>query len=625
MSRRQQAGRALFYTRDSGGRHEMTPTEYVAWARRRADELGLRFDGTPEAITSMIRDGCARRGDLFLDYGVAGNVLTRAGLNALMQEVVTCPDVSHILIPSRDRLARPDDPVDAVRLENALRTSGVTLVFMDRVVPPLEKGQRRDIGELIVALVDYDKSGKDRRELAEKMVYAQIRLARLGFSTGGRPPYGFRRWLARDDGTPVRALADGERVRMAGHHVVWLPGPEEEIAVIRRIVTMLQSMPATRVAAALTAEGVPTPDQGRTRTDRGSKHVTAGVWRQSVVTGIARHPLIAALVTYGRRSMGDQARFAPDGPRPLEESDRGAGGQPKVVRNPEEVQITQPSPAGFQPIVDPERQRQLVALLDQRGGTQRGKPRSHDPARNPLGARVFDMNCTRPMYRTPYAGAFRYTCGLYMQSHGQRCAHNHIDGPTAVRFLLSCVRQRVLAPRALAKLEARLRERAQQEAAGDVAAQALRSREAALAALRAQLERVRRNLALAETPEQYRAVAAQFEDFTRQEKALQEEIDALRRQAGQGTDVQAEVSAALALLRRLTEWAAQAEDYVAVTELFRQVNVRLFARFQRVPVEQVGRGRGDVRDQRPAGGVVRRADGPRETDKPGGTGCRRAG
>src|SRR6185312_2912365 len=42
-------------------------------------------------------------------------------------------------------------------------------------------------------------------------------------------------------------------------------------------------------------------------------------------------------------------------------------------------------------------------------------------------------------------------------------------------------------------------------------------------------------------------------------------------------------AAALARLRRLTEWAAQAEDYAAVGELFRQVNVRLFARFRAVP------------------------------------------
>jgi hypothetical protein len=42
----------------------------------------------------------------------------------------------------------------------------------------------------------------------------------------------------------------------------------------------------------------------------------------------------------------------------------------------------------------------------------------------------------------------------------------------------------------------------------------------------------------------------------------------------------------LALLRRLAEWGAQAEDYGAIGELFRQVNVKLFARFQAVPVKK---------------------------------------
>src|SRR5207302_35645 len=85
---------------------------------------------------------------------------------------------------------------------------------------------------------------------------------------GGRPPFGFRRWLAREDGAPVRQLIDGEYVKMAGHHVVWLPGPEEELAVVHRILEMLETMPASRVAATLTAEGVPTPDAGRTRSRR---------------------------------------------------------------------------------------------------------------------------------------------------------------------------------------------------------------------------------------------------------------------------------------------------------------------------------------------------------------------
>jgi hypothetical protein len=79
--KRPEQGRALFYTRDSGGKHEMTPGEYVAWAQRKAQELGLSFHGTPETITSMMRSGRASEGDIFLDFNVQGNILSRKGLD----------------------------------------------------------------------------------------------------------------------------------------------------------------------------------------------------------------------------------------------------------------------------------------------------------------------------------------------------------------------------------------------------------------------------------------------------------------------------------------------------------------------------------------------------------------
>jgi DNA invertase Pin-like site-specific DNA recombinase len=213
MSTRPAQGRALFYTRDSGGKHEMTPGQYVGWAQGKAVELGLSFTGTPALIEQMIRDRQHRSGDLFLDYGVSGNVLSRDGLNALSQEALKDHCVSHVLIPRRDRLARPDDPIDAVQLENLLRGNGLALVFMERMLAPHQKGKRGDIGELIVSIIDYEKSGKDRCELAEKTIYAQLQLARRGYSVGGRPPYGFRRWLFRDAGSGRQSRRPGPTAR----------------------------------------------------------------------------------------------------------------------------------------------------------------------------------------------------------------------------------------------------------------------------------------------------------------------------------------------------------------------------------------------------------------------------
>ncbi len=579
--KRKATGRALFYTRDSGGQHEMTPTQYVDWASRKAQELELCFSGTPQRIEAMIRDECAVSGDLFLDYGVKGNTFSRPGLDALIREAHADLNVSHVLIPRRDRLARPDDPFDGVILENKLRGAGITLVFMDRVCPPLARGQKRDIADLIVAAVDYDKSGKERRDLAEKIIFAQIGLASLGYSVGGRPPYGFRRALIREDGTVVRWLVDGERVKMRGHHVVWLPGPEEELRVVRRIVDLLETMPASRVAALLMEEGISSPDSGRQRKDRGIRHTVSGVWHQSVIVSIARNPLLICMAPYGRRSMGDKLRFSRQGPRELADLDFRTDGKVKVVQNPESVQIKTPVPVKFDPVIEPARWKELIARLEARAGTQRGKPRSQDPAKNPLGCRVFDMNCTWPMYRTTYGGSFRYVCGLYQQSHAQKCTHNHVDGPNAVCFLLACLRQRLLSTTLLPKLQRRLEQIAARELCGAKALHDSRSKHAALANVRAQLEKVTRNLALADTPEQYGAVAAVFEDLTKQERALQADIAALP-PTNKPEDARAEVAAAMALAQRLPDLASEPGNFAAIGELFRQINVRLFLRFREV-------------------------------------------
>ena len=82
MSKRPTAGRGLFYHRDSEGHSELAPPQYVGWAQGRAKELRVSFSGTPEAIQAMIARKVSGEGDLYLDYGVSGNLLSRPGLDA---------------------------------------------------------------------------------------------------------------------------------------------------------------------------------------------------------------------------------------------------------------------------------------------------------------------------------------------------------------------------------------------------------------------------------------------------------------------------------------------------------------------------------------------------------------
>ena len=562
----------------------MTPAQYVAWAQRRSKELDLSFDGTPERINTMIRENQFASGDIFLDYDVKGSLLSRNGLDALVREAINDPRVAAVMIPRRDRLARPDDPLDGIRLENVLRSAGKSIVYMERTLPPLKKGGRFDIAELILGVIDFDHAGTFRRDLAQKILYAQLRLAKLGFSTGGRPPYGFRRWLIKDNGEHVRELAEGEWVKMAGHHVVWLPTAEAELKVIYRILEMLEAMPASRVAARLTVEGVPSPDHGRWRKDRGTKHPVSGVWHQTTIVNIARNKLLVAVASFGLRSMGDKLRFAPEGPRELEKADFREDEKPKVVRNPESQRIT--APARFEPLVDVERHQKLLATLDARGGTQRGKPRSHDPTKNPLGGRIFDMNCSWLMYRTPYCKTFRYGCGSYLQSHGASCAHNTVDGPTASKFMLSCLRQRLLPPTLLPKVEQRFRDLAAQGEGSNDAERELTNLRAELAQTQTQLTTVSVNMALAKTPEQFEAISATFDQLKARVNLLQTQIVEAESKTKQVPDTEAEIAGAMDVIHRLTELVADASGLGHATEAFRLTNARLFMRFRPVQGEK---------------------------------------
>ena len=428
MPQRPIQGRALLLMRDSGGEHETTPGQYVLAAQRVAKREGARFTGTPEQIKAMIAQGLAAQGDIFLDYGVRGSLLSRPGLNALFSEIERDAGVSHVIIPRRDRLARPEDPFDGAQLERRIRKLGVFVIVDGQTLPPIGRGAESDIATDITTLLDYRESRKGVRMLSEKVVYSQIERAERGFSCGGRAPYGMARYMVGPECSEPRLLEDGLSVKMKEHHVVFRPADPTQIAAVRRIYDELeQGRTAARVAAGLTADRVPTPDSGRTRTDNGIEHETSGVWQQTTVISIARNPIYCGRVRHGRRSMGYLTRFTPEGPRPLEDGDFRQDDNPKVVQN-DASRIVE-GQAWFDPVIDPERWDRVSRMLDERAGRQRGKPRSRTPGQDPLGCRVYDLDCGWTMYRTKRGQGFSYKCGLYQQSHGADVTRTRLTAP----------------------------------------------------------------------------------------------------------------------------------------------------------------------------------------------------
>ncbi|HTQ40929.1 MAG TPA: recombinase family protein [Pirellulales bacterium] len=549
---------------------------YVRWAQGLCLELGVKFRGTAEQIEAMIHDSRSADGDIFLDYEVEGDQLTRPALEALLQEAKRDSRVSHIFIPRRDRLARPHDPIDGLNIEKKFRELGITLVFTNKTLAPLARGERPKIEEQLVALIDYSHAGEENWTLADKILKAQLSLAEAGYSTGGRPRYGFDRCLVKADGTRIRKLADGERVRQSGHHVVWLPANDQRFQIGLRILDMLEQIPASRVAAILTADGIPSPDAGRYRKDNGMRHLVSGVWHATTITNIARNPLWLACKMYGQRSMGKLLRFTPDGPRLVsEESDYRLDGKRKVIRNQSPISAA----AHFEPPVNRDRLERLLAKLDERAGSQKGKPRSRDPNNNPLGARIFDMNCSWPMYRSPNGDSFRYCCGQYMQSHGQRCDSNYVLGPAATQFVLGYIRQQVISPRMLSKIENKLRELAARDGYAQKPASGTSAQKTELATVVANLDAVKRLKDLPQDEAQRSTMVALAKNLQERHDALVAEIAASEVEATAVVDTEAEVKKALMLVCQIDKLATDSENLAAVTKLFNLVNARLFLRF----------------------------------------------
>jgi hypothetical protein len=97
------------------------------------------------------------------------------------------------------------------------------------------------------------------------------------------------------------------------------------------------------------------------------------------------------------------------------------------------------------------------------------------------------------------------------------------------------------------------------------------------------LEKVSKNLALAETPDQYKAIAAVFDGLKTRRVRLEADIAVTESAAPRKTDLESEVRAAMELARRLTALAGSPTGIKAAGEVFRLTNARLFLGFRPVP------------------------------------------
>jgi DNA invertase Pin-like site-specific DNA recombinase len=124
----------------------------------------------------------------------------------------------------------------------------------------------------IVKGVKRAMAGEYSRELSAKVFIGQCRLIELGYRQGGAPGFGLRRMLRDVNGNRKGVLDRGEQKSIQTDRVILVPGPQEEVEIVRWIYTSFvgQGIVESKLARMLNERGS-TTDLGRAWT-QGTVH-----------------------------------------------------------------------------------------------------------------------------------------------------------------------------------------------------------------------------------------------------------------------------------------------------------------------------------------------------------------
>jgi DNA invertase Pin-like site-specific DNA recombinase len=231
------ANRAVMYVRMSTERQDYSTDHQRAKIREYASARDI----------AIIRE--------YVDDGKSGlDIKRRAGLQALMRDVqAPRPDFNLIIVYDISRWGRFQDVDEAAYHEHTCRRAGIKVeycseIFVNESGPfaALLKNMKR------VMAAEYS------RELSEKVYVAQSRFIQMGFKQGGSAGFGLRRLALKADGTPRAILEPGEQKVSATDRVILVWGPDEEVAVVRRVYELYldQGFSQARIARVLNSEHI---------------------------------------------------------------------------------------------------------------------------------------------------------------------------------------------------------------------------------------------------------------------------------------------------------------------------------------------------------------------------------
>jgi len=195
----------------------------------------------------------------YADEGRSGLTLNeRPAMIQLLADVEAgISDFDIILVYDVSRWGRYQDTDEGAYYEYRCRKAG-------KIVEYCAEQFSSEISPLntVIKAIKRAMAAEYSRELSVRTHSAQVRGASLGFLQGGVAGYGLRRLLVDAKGERKGLLPQGAAKSIRADRVVLVPGPPEEIEVVRRIFDLFvtKHIFKKRIARILNAEGVPFTD-----------------------------------------------------------------------------------------------------------------------------------------------------------------------------------------------------------------------------------------------------------------------------------------------------------------------------------------------------------------------------
>lgn len=213
------------------------------------------------AIRAWAKEQGLRLVRVFKDEGVSGLELSRPGLDACMDYLGKARQKGVVVLWSRDRLVRPEDPIDGLVMERQIRYAGWELCYLTG-----SNATGHPLVDAILGLVEHHASGEYLRKLARDSLRNLLSQLKAGNVPGGKIPYGYAKAILDEDGKLLRTIPRGKKHRKTPSETTQLVlGEPEEIETVRWIFDEYEKgwFSLGQIAERLNARGAPRPTRKR--------------------------------------------------------------------------------------------------------------------------------------------------------------------------------------------------------------------------------------------------------------------------------------------------------------------------------------------------------------------------